>query len=115
MSGDIPDWLRGLAPDGEEDEDISIAPTLIQEEPEEEPVNLMDDLRNQIEGSATLPPTAAELARPTAKRRAKTTGGLAFNLRPDQQFILSVLLFLDVVIIGLLFLVMLGRIAIPAL
>ena len=117
MSGDIPDWLRGLAPDMDDD-DAPIAPPvpLMAEEPEEEAgLDLMADLRSQMDGAEAVIPTAAELARPRPRRQPRPSGGVELGLRPWQQFVLSVLLFLDVTIIGLLFLVMLGRIAFPTL
>lgn len=122
MSADIPDWLRGLAPkeEGEEEEAaVGFAPPPpVMKEPEVEAeapgLDLMADLRTQMSDVADEP-TAADLARAEPRRRARASSGLALNLRPWQQFILSVLLFLDVAVIGLLFLVMLGRIVIPAL
>ena len=103
MSSDLPDWLSELAPkDGEEE----IAPVV--EESDVAP-DMMADLRSQFD--ETDAPTAAEQAVPKAQRRQRSS--LEFGLMPWQRFFLSLLLFLDVTIVGLLFLVMLGRIAIP--
>lgn len=115
MSGDMPDWLRGLAPDMEDEETPAAPAPVLAEEPENEGLDLMADLRNQMDVAETPEPTAADLARPRPGRQTKATTKSELSLRPWQQFVLSVLLFLDVAIIGLLFLVMLGRIAIPVL
>ncbi len=97
-----------------EDEEATARPEPA-EEPEEAGLDLMADLRSQMDVPEVAAPTAAELARPKARRQPRSSGGMELSLLPWQQFVLSVLLFLDVTIIGLLFLVMLGRIAIPAL
>lgn len=127
---DIPDWLVELASQGSDDDQeveesddplaflSSEAPVYEPEPQSEEPpyevtpaveaeddADLMTALREQVEVDEL--DDAFEPAE--SKRR--------FNLRlpgllPWQQFVLALLLFLDVVAIGLLFLVMLGRISI---
>jgi len=78
-----------------------VTPTAIEPETEAE---LMDALRSQVEAD-----DLGEIAEPDAPRRALNIG--IPGLLPWQQLVLAVLLFLDVVVIGLLFLVMLGRIS----
>lgn len=55
------------------------------------------------------PPAPAQPPAPRGRRRRPTPAGL----RAWQRFILALFLFLDVAVIGLLFLTMLGRIVIP--
>lgn len=93
MSDEL-DWLSDLVPKKtEEASPPETAP---------ETVDLLDDLREEMAVMETAP--VAEKSR--AQRRV---GGML----PWQVFFLSVLMFLDVAIVGLLFLVMLGRIVIP--
>jgi hypothetical protein len=68
--------------------------------------DLMANLRSQVE---SVEPEELPARRTTKSALDYRIAGL----RPWQQLVLSVLLFLDVGIIGLLFLVMLGRIALP--
>jgi len=125
MSSDMPDWLAGLvsAPE-DEDEDQPLTAAVAQPQArvvqpqaaasppqatvrstasvfEEE--DLMAGLRSQV---ATAEPTPAPATR---RKRSR----YVFGLLPAQIFFLSVLMFLDVAVIGLLFLVMLGRIVLP--
>lgn len=125
MSSDMPDWLAGLvsAPE-DEDEDQPMTATVAQPQGrvvqpqavapspqatvrptasvfEEE--DLMVGLRSQVAAEEPAP------ARAIRRRRSR----YVFGLLPAQIFFLSVLMFLDVAVIGLLFLVMLGRIVLP--
>lgn len=126
---DIPDWLVGLAAQRDDDEEDEIPAQEQELEPEpsawesreieraEAPVfapdvddeaealDMMSALRSQVESEAE------EQAAAVPDRR--TSGFRIPGLVPWQQFVLSVLLFMDIAVIGLLFLVMLGRIAIP--
>jgi len=125
MSSDMPDWLAGLvsAPEDEdEDQPLTAAVAPPQARPVQpqaavpqpqatarptvsvfEEEDLMAGLRSQV---ATEEPAPARVAR---RKRSR----YVFGLLPSQIFFLSVLMFLDVVVIGLLFLVMLGRIVLP--
>ena len=134
---DIPDWLVELAAQGGQDEEDSEATTGAEDtieaeaadsfmfateperlvEPEEvtpsaeeseegAPEDLMESLRSQMEAEAALEDIEEEEDRSSINLRIP--GLLAW-----QQLVLTVLLFLDVVVIGLLFLVMTGRVAIP--
>jgi hypothetical protein len=125
--GEIPDWLIELA-DNAENEDSQEDPreetVIIPEQsfeplPEvqpiqqaesgflEEPVALMDELRSQVEPLTD----EEEVDGPPSEKLQKpiTFAGMV----PWQLAILSILLFLDIAIIGLLFLLMLGRISLP--
>jgi hypothetical protein len=118
MSGDMPDWLSELMPVSEEEEplqkaapeDKNVIPLRTDAQasqrarPQEaapEGVDLMDDLRSQVAAQEVAPVVA-----PKKVRSRYVLGGLL----PWQAFFLSVLLFLDVAIVGMLFLVMLGRV-----
>jgi len=46
---------------------------------------------------------------PTEEKAVRSSGGFLNDFKPWQRFLLSLFLFLDVVVIGLLFLVVLGR------
>jgi hypothetical protein len=134
---DIPDWLVELASqqsEGEPAEDESewdflrpqptvkprtaisegpdfYVPPTVQPEPQvqhaaADATDLMESLRSQVEIEEP-----AELLPPRPGKSA-----LDFRLaglRPWQHLVLSIMVFLDVGVIGLLFLVMLGRIALP--
>jgi len=107
--GEIPSWLVELA-ESAENEDADQTPDQLPESGFlEEPVTLMDELRSQVE---TEPMPEEELQDEPAPEKPKKQISFA-GLLPWQQAFLSVLLFLDIVVIGLLFLAMLGRIAIP--
>ena len=73
----------------------------------EEPVTLMDELRSQVE---PLPEEELK-SEPTKELPGKPVRFA--GMVPWQLAILSIMLFLDIAIIGLLFLTMLGRIALP--
>ncbi|MEJ5311692.1 MAG: hypothetical protein WHX52_18170 [Anaerolineae bacterium] len=121
MSNDMPDWLAGLvsAPENEDEDQLltaavtqpqarSVQPQIAAPQPQAsagvfEAEELMADLRSQV--------AAQEPAASTATRRRRSR--YAFGMLPQQIFFLSVLMFLDVAVIGLLFLVMLGRIVLP--
>lgn len=64
---------------------------------------MMADLRSQVAVEETAPS-------PSVRR---TRSRYVFGLLPWQIFFLSVLMFLDVAVIGMLFLVMLGRVVLP--
>ncbi len=102
MSSDVPDWLNELAPRSDEETQADV------EDAEANDIDLMSDLRSQMETSEE---TETNEPRRTARRRQNRQ--LELNLLPWQRFFLSILLFLDVTVVGLLFLVMLGRITIP--
>ncbi|TFG65711.1 MAG: hypothetical protein E4H27_10610 [Anaerolineales bacterium] len=109
--GEIPSWLIELAESAEND-DADLPPNQPTEQiPEsgylEEPVTLMDELRSQVE-----PMPEEQLHNEPDKNEPKKQISLA-GMLPWQQAVLSVMLFLDIAVIGLLFLAMLGRIAIP--
>ena len=125
MSSDMPDWLAGLvsAPEDEDDDQFLAAsvrpqasvaqpqvampqPQAVVAQPQAvvfEDADMMADLRGQV---VVDEPTPAPVAR---RRRSR----YVFGLLPWQIFFLSVLMFLDVAVIGMLFLVMLGRIVLP--
>ncbi len=139
MSSDMPDWLAGLvsAPEDEDEDQLLTAavaqpqarvmqpqvaapspqarlvqPQAVAPSPQAtarptasvfEEEDLMAGLRSQV---AAAEPTPAP-----APRRKRSR--YVFGLLPAQIFFLSVLMFLDVAVIGLLFLVMLGRIVLP--
>ncbi len=139
---DIPDWLRELATESDQEGalggDSSVqdegsepavnersaesvdSPPIVEITPaaeipdealsqptDQDELDLMEQLRSQVDVEEE---EVAESSSP----------GLSFSiddlliggLEPIQQFVLAVLLFLDVLVIGLLFLVMLGRLAI---
>lgn len=135
---DIPDWLVELAAQRNQDADEEEAEQDLMPEPEAfvdaEPDSLdpVEALRSQVDdtpaeeepeltrrgflGLGARPAAAGEsaaLAVAPAKQSAAAAPRRVAGLLPWQQLILAVLLFLDVVVIGLLFLVMLGRVAIP--
>ena len=66
---------------------------------------MMADLRSQV--AVEAPPPAP------SPRRTRARSRYVFGLLPWQVFFLSVLMFLDVAVIGMLFLVMLGRVVLP--
>ncbi|MGC9396401.1 MAG: hypothetical protein ACP5J4_16270 [Anaerolineae bacterium] len=125
MSDDMPDWLAGLvsAPEDEDDDQLlaaavqpeasSAQPQVAASQPQAavaqsqitfEDEDLMADLRSQV--AAEEEPTPAPSTRQARSR-------YVFGLLPWQVFFLAVLMFLDVAVIGLLFLVMLGRVVLP--
>ncbi len=125
MSSEMPDWLAGLvsAPEDEDEDQLLTAAVaqprtrVVQPQvaapppqatarpaasvPEEE--DLMAGLRSQVAAEEPAPAKAIK------RKRSR----YVFGLLPAQIFFLSVLMFLDVAVIGLLFLVMLGRIVLP--
>ena len=103
MGIETPDWLSEIAAEGEALDNNE------QEEDTFDDINLMDDLRSQMDAEDIIAP-AEEVSRPSRKRAS-----LELGMRPWQRFFLSVLLFLDVAIVGLLFLIILGRIVIPVI
>lgn len=120
MSSDMPDWLSELMPAADEEppqkaapEDADLMPlhtdakSSLRARPQEaapEDVDMMDDLRSQVVAQETAPVVA-----PKKARSRYVLGGLL----PWQVFFLSVLLFLDVAVVGMLFLVMLERVVLP--
>lgn len=111
MSDDM-DWLSALVTGGddeaEEQSPPEITPAVESFEPEppvpepEPEMGLVNDLRNEMV-------TEEEAVLEAEPRSRRSLGGL----KPVQLFVLSVLLFLDVAIIGLLLLVMTGRVVLP--
>lgn len=93
---DLPDWLRELTPQETNDADSAAPPP---------------DWRREVTPEAPAAPQ--EPAAPRSSRRRRSRRSAAGGLRPWQRFVLALLLFLNVAIIGLLFLTMLGRIVIP--
>jgi hypothetical protein len=72
---------------------------------DDEDLDVMSALRSQVESE--------EEAAREAEREKRSFDFSVPGLVPWQQFVLSILLFMDIAVIGLLFLVMLGRVAIP--
>ena len=133
--GEIPDWLIELAENAENEDTEQIREELTEsladqpteslpEQPTEiaiespltqvpdsgfleEPVALMDELRSQVE-----PQFAEELQDEPPAERLKKPISFA-GMVPWQLAILSIMIFLDIAIVGLLFLAILGRISIP--
>jgi hypothetical protein len=118
MSDDMPDWLAGLvsAPEDEEDDDQFLTAAQPQEDAVQPQVStsqpqvaafegedLMDDLRSQVVAEEPVPEPSV--------RRARSR--YILGLLPWQILFLAVLMLLDVVVIGMLFLVMLGRVVLP--
>ncbi|MGC9469723.1 MAG: hypothetical protein ACP5HS_14095 [Anaerolineae bacterium] len=134
---DIPDWLVELAAQQSQDDSEEEAESewdFLRDEPEPELEPELEPLateRLQDQGPPEPTPDMeegelvetlrsqvdAEDEEPEVQEEAVASGP-AFSLRipgllPWQQFVLAVLLFLDIAVIGLLFLVMLGRMSIP--
>ena len=124
MSSDMPDWLADLvsAPEDEDDDQPLTAaarpqasvvqpqavapPQATAVQPQTTPFKdeaLMADLRSQVVVDEPAP----------APSTRRTRSRYIFGLLPWQIFFLTVLMFLDVTVIGMLFLVMLGRVVIP--
>jgi hypothetical protein len=137
---DIPDWLRELADESEYEEplegdlsaddvrtepvvgeasvdavDRASEPEVTPSEPQAEiqsqasdqdDLELMEELRSQVDAEED-----EDTDSPSPGLSFSLDDVLIGGLEPVQQFVLAVLLFLDVLVIGLLFLVMLGRIA----
>jgi hypothetical protein len=109
---EIPDWLRDLeppssdeleltAPESERPEEEGFEAVATDEEPGARGDSLVDDLREQT----LMEDEMAEPRRPS--------GGLSrvfLGLSPTQRFILALLLFLDVALLGCMCLVMTGRV-----
>ena len=127
--GEIPDWLIELAENADKDDSeqtgenitemLSEGQTEVLPEPPpvytpesgflEEPVTLMDELRSQVDA---IP--EEEDHREREPDAAKPRKPISFaGMVPWQLAVLSIMLFLDIAIIGLLFLTMLGRISFP--
>jgi hypothetical protein len=136
---EIPDWLRELATESDQEEfpegglsgdaedtpvpddsnasaespsAVEVTPSSASEETRtqssdsEGDLDLMEQLRNQVDSEE-------EESEPSSPALSFSLDNVIIEgLEPVQQFVLAVLLFLDVLVIGLLFLVMLGRIAI---
>jgi hypothetical protein len=110
---DIPDWLKELEPaPPEETEPEPYEPESPEapeedmgpafDEPEEERDTLVDDLREQA------------VADEEFEEPDQPTGGIAsvfLGLTSTQRFILALLLFLDIALLGCMCLIMTGRIA----
>lgn len=128
MSSDMPDWLAGLvsAPEDEdEDQPLTAAgrPQAGVAQPQVaapqtqtvarsqggvfEDEDIMADLRSQVAKEEPASPSQVRRTRTRSRSRR------VFGLLPWQVFFLSLLMFLDVVVIGMLFLVMLGRVVLP--
>lgn len=118
MSGDMPDWLAGLVSAPEDEDDAQplgaaapFQPSAAQPQVAASPPpamafednDMMAALRSQVAAEAPAPAPAAR----------KTRSRYVFGLLPWQIFFLSVLMFLDIAVIGMLFLVMLGRVVLP--
>jgi hypothetical protein len=102
MGIETPDWLSEIAAEGDALDDA-------QQGEGFDDLNLMDDLRSQMDDDEIATP--AEEASASSRRQT----GLELGMRAWQRFFLSVLLFLDVAIVGLLFLIIFGRIALPVM
>jgi hypothetical protein len=94
MSDEL-DWLSDLVPKAEEASPAETSP---------EDVDLLDDLRDEMILTEAEPAVVAEKLRPQ-----RSVGGML----PWQVFFLSVMMFLDIAVVGFLFLVILGRVVIP--
>lgn len=118
MSGDMPDWLAGLvsAPEDEDEDQPLTAAAWPQASAVQSQVaapqpqvsvfeaeDMMADLRSQV---------AEEVPAQTSRSR-RSRSRKVFGLLPWQIFLLSLFMFLDVAVIGMLFLVMLGRVVLP--
>lgn len=111
----VPDWLSELAPeeDPEDEQDAMHGDA-------SDDMDLMDDLRGQLtfEGEDGASPTVTpsgrsrERGRSGSRSRRSKGGASSLGLYAWQKFILSILLFFNVAIVGLMVLIMLGRIAI---
>lgn len=119
--GEIPNWLIELAEsadndDNEENQDaVPSEVTIRQPEQQprsgflEEPVTLMDELRSQV-----VEETFPDDNRQKEFELEKSFKPIAFaGMLPWQLAVLSFLLFVDIAVVGLLFLAMLGRISFP--
>lgn len=93
---DLPDWLRELTP--QETDDAGAAATT-------------PGWLHAVTPEAPAAPQESAAPQPSRRRRSRrsTSGGL----QPWQRFVLALLLFLNVALIGLLLLTMLERIVIP--
>ncbi len=105
MNEELPDWLRDIAPEDDEDDLDILGPDMVVEEESSE--DLMTSLRTGLQGSDA----DEEADAVSTSRRSGGGAGIFDFLFPWQRFILSVFLFLDILVIGLLFLTVLGRIA----
>ncbi len=136
--GDIPDWLVELAAQRDEEDDeadetewdilraddteepaagsaeadvpVEASPEVVERDAAMDTANLdegalIDVLRSQVE-------TEEEAADVVSATSRKGIGLLIPGLLPWQQLVLAALLLLDIIVIGLLFLVMLGRMTI---
>jgi|GEM_PF-1058375 len=120
MSDEMPDWLADLVSTSEDEGDdqplvASVRPQAIVEQPQvailqpeieaipevvlETEEEMMDSLRSQVAQADVVPP-------PPVKRSAR----LVLGMLPWQVFFLSVLMFLNVLVIGMLFLLIFGRV-----
>ncbi len=106
MGEELPDWLRDIAPDDEEDDEFSIITEGVPDDVSDD--DLMDSLRTELDEAdeASSEPEARQIGSSALERM-----DFVRILLPWQRFVLSVFLFLDVLVIGLLFLTMLGRIS----
>ena len=106
MGEELPDWLRDIAPDDEEDDEFSIITEGLPDDVSDD--DLMDSLRTELDEAdeASSEPETRQIGSSALERM-----DFVRILLPWQRFVLSVFLFLDVLVIGLLFLTMLGRIS----
>jgi len=100
---DIPDWIKALEPKTPQDEDDDNSPLTKTESAPPSP-------EAADEGYLAVLLSPEEETPPTPKERKPVTLG---GLKTWQSFVLVSLLFLDIVVIGALFLVMLGRFVLP--
>jgi len=113
--GEIPSWLIELAEsaDNEESDQVINQEPITLEEPQpesgflEEPVTLMEELRSQVEVEPESVEPVVEDSPEGEPRKQISLAGMV----PWQLAVVSVLLFLDILVIGLLFLAMLGNIS----
>ena len=123
--GAVPDWLQDLRP--RPDDDLSTLgqspsakqsaadspPPPPEPEPEPEPASLEEALLVDYQ-TALATEEAEEIKKVKAKaaKRARLRGGMDFlGLRPWQRFVLALLLYFNVTLIGLLLLAMGGKIS----
>lgn len=106
--GGVPDWLSELVPEVE-DEDASVGAATAER-------GLFDDLL-EPSAAATTPAKKSTAAVPSSRKRKKTSrrrkSSKRLGLYPWQQFVLSVFLFVNVAVVGMVLLLILERIYIP--
>lgn len=112
MSSGMPDWLAELAAQSEDSGDV--VGQLAPDSGAVGDIGDLDDLRTQIESSDTfaVDEDSGDLEQPrSSSRKGKKRGRVSKGLLAMQRFVLSVLLFFNVAVIGFIFMIILGRFA----